>query len=277
MKPKVAIQGVKGAFHEEAAIKLFGNDIEIEPCLTFKILAEKVADGSVDAALMAIENTISGTILSNFELIRCYHLDITAETYLRIRQNLAVLKGTTIEMLKEVHSHYMALNQCRDFFAKYPNIKLVESADTALSIREVAEIGDPTRGAIGSALAIEQYGLEALATSIETDKFNYTRFVVLNKNATSDTKFNKVSATIVLPHVAGSLSKVLSLFFLLGINLTKIESMPILGKPWQYRFFIDFILSESVSYEATIEALTPLTEELSILGRYQSSQNDINS
>lgn len=221
-KPKtIAIQGVKGAFHEQAALNLFGSNISILPCITFKELVEKVCKNIAEEGVMAIENTISGTIIANLDLIRHYNLTITAETFLRIEQNLGVLKGGNLQTLKEVHSHYMALNQCRDFFADYEHIQLIESNDTAQSLKEVAEKGDKTIGAIGSALAIEYYGLENLAQGIESDKLNYTRFVVVSTPQHAPLTFNKISATMVLPHISGSLSKVLSLFYLLGVNLTK--------------------------------------------------------
>ena len=270
----IAIQGIKGAFHEEAAKNVFGNKINISPSITFQELTSKVVNEEVDYALMAIENTISGTILQNLELIRNNNLAIIGETYLRIEQNLGGLKGANIHELTEVSSHYMALNQCRAFFKTPPAVKLVESADTALSLKKVSEQDNPQIAAIGSKLAIEEYGLELLARGIETDKSNYTRFAVLGKQIDTSTDGAKVSLSIILSNVSGALSKAISLLHLLGVNLTKIESAPVIGKPFQYRFFLDFILHEKVSFQNTIEALTPLTIELKILGKYHPGKID---
>ncbi len=270
MKRKIAIQGVKGAFHEEAAIKIFGEEIEIAPCITFKELVEKIDRDEIELGIMAIENTISRTILDNLELIRQYKLQISAETYLRIKQNLAVVKGASFQTIREVQSHYMALNQCRGYFEKYPSIHLVESADTALSIKEVAEKGSLEYAAIGSKLAIEYYGLEMLAESIETNKENYTRFVIVSKNPKVEAYYNKVSLTLTLPHQSGSLSKVLNLLHKLGVNLTKIESVPIEGQPWEYRFYLDLIVPQIEDKDQIIESLIAITDELTVLGKYIS-------
>lgn len=271
MKTKlIAIQGIKGAFHEEAAHKVFGNSIEIVPCLSFSEATDKLAKGVIDYAIMAIENTISGTILNNYELIREKNLSIIGETYLHIKQNLGVIKGANLKTLKEVSSHYMALNQSRKYFEAHKHISLVESSDTASSLKEVSEKGSTEYGAVGSKLAIEYYGLEMLAESIETNKRNFTRFAVLSNTRVENIENRKVSLSIILPHQAGSLSKVLSMLHLLGINLTKIESSPVIEKPFQYRFYLDMILSDKVSFEASLEALKPLTEEVLVLGRYKA-------
>ena len=272
-KKRIAIQGVKGAFHEEAALKVFGEEIEIVPCMNFKELTEKVKNREVDFAVMAIENTISGTILSNLELIHQQELKIVGETYLRIVQNLGVVQDATLATLREVRSHYMALNQCRDYFQTEPQIQLVDSADTALSLKEVAEAGSVEFGGIGSKLAIEHYGLKLLAEGIETNKKNYTRFAVLSNELLVNQNAIKISLSMILSHEPGALSKVLSLLHLLNVNLTKIESSPILGEPFHYRFYLDILLGENVSYQTTIEALKPLTEELQILGRYIPGKN----
>jgi len=274
MKQTIAIQGIKGAFHEEAAIKIFGKEIEIEPCLTFKELAEKLNNDEIELGIMAIENTISKTILDNLELIRQYNFQISAETYLRIEQNLGIVKGASFDTIREVQSHYMALNQCRDYFEKYPHIHLVESADTALSIKEVAEKGSLEFAAIGSRLAIEYYGLELLDTSIETNKENYTRFVLVSKRPNVPTNYNKVSLTITLPHQSGALAKVLNKIHQWNSNLTKIESVPIEGKPWEYRFYLDCILPEIPDKGQMIESLKPITDELKILGKYISKTEE---
>lgn len=272
---KIAIQGIKGAFHEEAAIKVFGSNITIDPCNTFTELTEKVKRNEVDYALMAIENTISGTILTNYELIRKHELTIIDETYLRITQNLGVKKGACLDSLTEVSSHYMALNQCRDFFADHTQINLTESIDTAYSIKTVADSDSIERGAIGSKLAIEYYGLDLLAEGIETNKQNYTRFAVLSKSKTTDSKANKVSLSLTLKHQTGSLFKVLSLLNSFNINLTKIESSPILGEPFHYRFYIDLILNTDMNLSEVIDKIRPLTKELITLGQYKAQQTKL--
>lgn len=274
MKQKIAIQGIKGSFHEEAAIRIYGRDIEIEPCITFKELAEKINSNEVELGIMAIENTISRTIIDNLELIRWYNFQISAETYLRIKQNLGVVKGASFDTIREVESHYMALNQCRGYFEKHPHIHLTESADTALSIKQVAEKGSTEHAAIGSKLAIEYYGLELLAEGIETNKENYTRFVIVSKNPAFDANYNKVSITITLPHKSGALANVLNQLHLLGGNLTKIESVPIEGKPWEYRFYLDFIIPETPNKDSIIESLRSITAELTVLGKYISKTEE---
>lgn len=269
MRKKVAIQGIKGAFHDEAAKVVFGEDIEIVPAHSFEEEIEMLQSGACDFAMMAIENTISGTILSNYELILKSDVRIVGETKLRIKQNLGVVPGTELSQLKEVRSHYMALNQCRGFLGNHPRIKLIESIDTAKSIEDVAIKNDRSIGAIGSKLAIEEYGLELLAESIETDDRNYTRFAVL---ALKD-ELNlgqKVSMAIVLKHETGALSRAISLLNLLDTNLTKIESTPVVGSPFQYRFYLDFILEGSLGFEVILDALRPLTIELKILGKYKA-------
>lgn len=265
---KIAIQGVKGAFHEEAARMYYGKELEIEPCITFRELAEKLENGEVNHAIMAIENTISGTILANYELIRQHKLRIVGEISMRIRQNLGGIKGSSIDELTSVSSHYMALNQCREFFEKKPKIALIESPDTALSIQQVAESKNPQLGAIGSQLAITHYGLELLAESIETDKQNFTRFAILQREQT-EKMAKKVSITAVLLHEPGTLARLLTRLNHWNANLTKIESTPIVGRPFQYRFYLDFIQNDAMDLTNIMKAIQPLTEELEILGIYE--------
>ena len=264
---RIAIQGIKGAFHEEAARQVFGKDIEIVSCTDFKDEIELLQKGGADAAMMAIENTISGTILNNYELIRQSGLSIIGETNLRIHQNLGVIPGSSLSRLREVSSHYMALNQCREFFRQQPKIHLVEEMDTAQAIQEVAALGDPTKGAIGSKLAIAYYGLELVASNIETHRDNYTRFAVLSQNKNVEPG-NKISLSLVLKHEPGSLAKTLSLLHANQVNLTKIESTPVLGKPFQYRFYLDVLLNDATRFETTLKELEAVTPELTILGRY---------
>lgn len=278
MIKKVAIQGIRGAFHEEAAINFFSEEeIEIVSSLTFDELVNDVTHGPAIFGIMAIENSISGTIHANLDLIRNSELSIIGETYLRIQQNFAILPGSDINQIQKVKSHYMALNQCRKYFRNFPEIQLIESKDTALSMKEIADTERMDVGAIGSMMAIRHYGLQLVAESIETNKKNYTRFVILTKRKKDLTgEKNKASLSIVLPHEKGSLAKILSIISFYDIDLTKIESSPIIGKPWSYRFYIDLSFSTVTSYEDLINAIKPLTENIEVLGIYPNGMQSFN-
>lgn len=272
----VCIQGIKGAFHEEAAIKHFGNSIGIIPQLTFSNVVSAIKNGEADSGMMAVENTISGTIHTNLNLIRDSDLKIVGEEYLRIKQNLVTLPGTTIDQLEQVGSHYMAINQCRSFFNMYPHIKLLETEDTALIMQEIAEKQMTTMGGIGSSLAAEYYGLEILAEGIETNKKNYTRFLVLEKEKPIETDFDKSSLSLTLRNKKGSLSQVLSIIAFYGVDLSKIESLPILGEPWHYRFYIDLLFDDVSQYKHMLLAVKPLIDQLEVLGEYKSGNESLN-
>ena len=273
---RVAIQGVKGCFHEQAA-RLFyeehGQAVpDIVECLTFDDLYRSMNDGVADAAVMAIENTVSGGLLPNFELLRKYDRQIKGEVFLRIQQNLMALPGQTIEDIKEVRTHYMAINQTREFFKDYPWIRLVESEDTAKSAAEVAENGLKGIGAVASVLASELYGLDILAESIETYKQNFTRFLILDDALQVDkAKINKSSMCFTLSHTPGSLAHVLTILSFYGMNLTRIQSLPIPGQEWQYFFYVDIKFDDYVRYEQALSAVRPLMEDLRILGEYTSA------
>ena len=273
---KVAIQGVKGCFHEQAA-RLFYEQSEgvvpdIYECSTFDSLYSSVDAGEADAAVMAIENTVSGGLLPNFELLRKYDRKIKGEVFLRIQQNLMALPGQRIEDIKEVRTHYMAINQTREFFKNYPWIRLVESEDTAKSAAEVASEGLMGVGAVASTLAAELYGLEILAESIETYKQNFTRFLILDDSIQVDkAKVNKSSMCFTLSHTPGSLAHVLTILSFYGMNLTRIQSLPIPGQEWQYFFYVDIKFQDYQRYEQALAAVRPLMEDLNILGEYVAS------
>ena len=273
----VSIQGIRGAFHEEAANSYFGDQTEVLPQKSFQQLVESVSMEEAKYGTMAIENTISGTIHNNFNLIRQSDLHIIGEVYLRIEQNLAAIQGTQLQDLKQVESHYMAINQCREYFRNHPQIQLVDSDDTAGSMRKIAREGLTTRGAIGSRLAAEHYGLEIIAPSIETHKKNYTRFLILSKQKNQQKDYNKASLAILLPHKQGSLAKILSIIDIYGINLCKIESMPVIGEPWHYLFYIDLLFDQAETYQNMLIAIRPLLDELHILGEYQFGQESFNN
>ena len=276
MEKRIAIQGVKGCFHEQAA-RLFYQDHEhlvpeIVECLTFDGLYKSMDKGNADAAVMAIENTVSGGLLPNFELLRKNDRRIKGEVFLRIQQNLMALPGQSIEDIKEVRTHYMAINQTREFFKDYPWIRLVESEDTAKSAAEIAEQGLKGIGAVASTLAAELYGLEILAESIETYKQNFTRFLILDDALEVDKdKINKSSMCFTLSHTPGSLAHVLTILSFYGMNLTRIQSLPIPGHEWQYFFYVDIKFDDYVRYEQALSAVRPLMEDLNILGEYVSA------
>lgn len=271
-QPKIAIQGGPGAFHHIAARRFFKDEsLEIIPADTFEKLVEKAEDNAItDCALMAIENTIAGSILNNYQLLNHSKLNIVGEVYLRIEQNLMVLPGVKIEDLKEVYSHPVAIAQCQKFFQKYPHIKLVESEDTALSAKRVKDGQLKNIGAIASSLAAEMYDLEIIGKSIETYKKNYTRFLVLDQKESPLSKdFDKVSICFTLPHEVGSLHQVLAALALCKTNLTKIQSAPLLDSEFEYLFFVDFLLEENKDFESIINVIQKHTLDLRILGTYK--------
>ncbi|MGM9735415.1 MAG: prephenate dehydratase [Candidatus Cryptobacteroides sp.] len=273
---RIAIQGVKGCFHEQAARQFYGGlgveSPEIIECDTFDGLYKSIDEGRADAAVMAIENTVSGGLLPNFELLRKYNRKIKGEVFLRIQQNLMAMPGQRIEDIKEVRTHYMAINQTRMFFKDYPWIRLVESEDTAKSAAEIAAEGINGVGAVASVLAARLYGLEILAESIETYKQNFTRFLILDDSLVVNQKdVNKVSMCFTLPHTAGSLAHVLTILSFYGMNLTRIQSLPIPGREWQYFFYVDIKFDDYLRYSQALAAVRPLMEDLNVLGEYVAS------
>lgn len=268
---RIGIQGFSGAFHEIAARQFFGKKaIEIVPAHTFNELVKGIESGAhMDAGLMAIENTLAGSLMANYHLLLESNLQITGEVFLRIQQNLLTLPGVRIEDLKEVHSHPVAIAQCRAFFSQYPQINLVETFDTALSAREVKENNWKHIGAIASGLAASLYDLDICASAIETNKHNHTRFLVLQKkdHASLIEEANKISLGFSVDHQVGSLYKVLAVLAAYNVNLTKIQSAPIIGRPWEYLFFVDFVIQD-LPWQQAIEAIKPITKELHVLGIY---------
>ena len=270
---RIAIQGIKGCFHEQATYRFYESKgfsrPEVVECSSFEDLYKTMDDGKADAAIMAIENTVSGGLLPNFELLRKYDRKIKGEVFLRIQQNLMAMPGQTIQDLKEVRTHYMAINQTREFFKDYPWIRLVESEDTAKSAADVAAEGIMGVGAVASVLAADLYGLEILAESIETYKQNFTRFLILDDELDVDRKkINKASMCFTLPHTPGSLAHVLTIMSFYGMNMTRIQSLPIPGQEWQYFFYVDIKFDDYVRYEQALAAVRPLMEDMNILGEY---------
>ncbi len=272
---KIAIQGIKGAFHQAAAEFYYNETLKIVECLTFDQLFEAVESQKADDAIMAIENTIGGSILPNYRLLRNSNLRICGEIFLQLNQNLLANKHVDIHDITEVYSHSMAILQTKDFFNQFPNIKLINADDTAGSAKFISEKKIMQAGAIASKLAAKIYNLEILASNIETVKQNQTRFLILRQkyNAFDRQKdFNKASISFVLSHIKGSLSQVLSIFSFYDINLTKIQSMPIIGREWEYEFFADLTFISSERYRQALNAAIPLTIELSVLGEYAEGQ-----
>lgn len=271
---RVAIQGFPGAYHEIAARKYFeGEELEIVPCLTFRdIFIEAKKDASL-VGIMAIENTIAGGLLQNHDLLKVNDLKIAGEYRLHISHTLCALPGQSLGDIQEIMSHPMALMQCGDFLDTLPAVKVVEHDDTALAAKEISEKHLVGEAAICSAYAAKMYGLEVLASAIETNKRNFTRFLILaNENmlpeVRKDKPIDKSSLVFVLSHNEGSLSKVLSVLSFYGINLTRIQSLPIIGREWEYQFYIDLTFSDYNRYKQSIDAILPLVGNLKVLGEY---------
>jgi prephenate dehydratase len=278
MAKTIAIQGGYGAFHEIAAHHYFKDEeIEILPRNTFRDMVTSLKDRRSDYGIMAIENSLAGSILPNYSLIINTKMHITGEIYLRIKQNLVALPGVKITDLKEVYSHPMAILQCQEFFDSYPAIRVIESIDTALSAKEIGDKKLRDTGAISSQMAAEKFGLEILAGSIETNKMNYTRFLILAENGIKipEEEVNKASIFFTVAHKFGSLSKILSILSYYEINLAKIQSMPIPGKDWEYMFYVDVEINDYGMYRKSLDAIRPFTPALGILGEYKKGKSVI--
>ena len=274
LQKRIVIQGVPGAFHEIASRYFYkGENIKIVPSDTFDDLIETTSNVELaDGALMAIENTISGSLLYNYQLLNQSDLHTVGEVSLRIRQNLMVLPGQKIEDITEVYSHPVAIAQCRKFFKQYPHIKLIEAEDTALSAKRVWDNQMKHAGAIASSLAASMYKLDIIGPSIETYKSNYTRFLVLSTDESKVKDFNKVSICFSLPHQSGSLSNVMTGLSLNNANLTKIQSVPLPDSGFEYLFFVDFLLEETKDYDSILNVLKKHTSQLRILGKYKEGE-----
>ena len=271
---RIVIQGVLGAFHEIAARHYYNTSpLDIVLAETFDNLVTTVENQQLsEGGLMAIENSIAGSILYNYKLLNDSDLKITGEVFLRIRHNLMALPGQRIEDIREVRSHPMAIAQCRKFFRQYPHIKLIEATDTALSAKKIQDEKLEGIAAIASARAADIYNMEILAQGVETNKKNYTRFLVLDRaeDIQIDPEATKVSVSFSLAHNVGSLASVLTVLANMGANLTKIQSVPIIGKEWQYIFFADFIIKDRDNREQAINTLKFNTNKLNILGQYKT-------
>ena len=278
---RIAIQGYKGCFHEQAARLFYASVIpsEVEEalavveCDTFEGLYAALDEGRADAAVMAIENTVSGGLLHNFDLLRKKSRRVKGEVYTRIGQNLMALPGQRLEDIREVRTHYMAINQTRPWFEKNaPWIKLTESEDTAKSAAELTRAGEKGIGAVASELAARLYGLDILAAGIETHKQNFTRFLILDDALeVPQAQMDKALLCFTLPHKPGSLAQILTILSFYEMNLTRIQSLPIPGREWQYFFYIDIKFADYLRYTQALAAIRPLLEDLEVLGEYKSA------
>jgi prephenate dehydratase len=271
---RVSIQGYEGSFHQLAAQHFFGKDVEVIPCATFKDVV-KVAANSKESngGVMAIENSIAGSILPNYNLLQKSSLTIVGEVYLQIRQHLLVNRGVALEDIREVHSHPMAIQQCLEYLDAH-SWKLVETEDTALSARHVHQHKSKHIAAIASRLAADLFDLEVIVPNIHTMKNNYTRFLVLepSKENTVIEDANKASVNFHTDHSKGSLARVLTRIADLGINLSKLQSFPIPGTNWQYSFHADMEFENVEQFDKVIDAMKPVTEELKVYGVYRKGE-----
>lgn len=271
---KVSIQGYEGSFHQMAARLFFGKEVEVIPCANFREVVRIAASKKEsDGGVMAIENSIAGSILPNYNLLQKSNLQITGEIYLQIRQNLLVSPGVKLEDIREVHSHSMAIQQCFGFLDKY-NWKLVETEDTALSAKLVHQHKSKHIAAIASRLAAEIFNLDIIAPNIHTLKNNYTRFLIVNReelNARTEGA-DKASVNFHTDHSRGSLARVLTKIAEGGINLSKLQSFPIPGSDWKYSFHADMEFDTISQFENVIREITALTDSLKVYGVYKKGK-----
>src|SRR5574344_245474 len=275
---RIAIQGIIGSFHDIAAHQYFeGEQIELICCSTFEQVFENIKRDPTVIGMLAIENTIAGSLLHNYELLRDSGTTVVGEHKLHISHSICCLPEDTWETVREVHSHPVALMQCRDFLDNHPDIKVVEGIDTAGSAKYIKDNDCKGWAAICNVSAAKLYGLKVLEESIEDNKHNFTRFLVVCNPRKADflrplEKADKSSMVFALPHEEGSLSQVLSIMSFYKINLTKIQSLPIIGHEWEYLFYVDVTYDNLTRYRQSIDAITPLTKELKILGEYQDGK-----
>ncbi|MDR1222257.1 MAG: prephenate dehydratase [Tannerella sp.] len=278
---RVAIQGILGSYHDMAAHQYFeGEEIELIGCHSFRDVIRQIRDDASVTGFMAIENTIAGSLLQNHELIRQSECSIIGEYKLRISHSLAALPGTELPDIKEVNSHPIALMQCAEFLETLPGIKIVEEEDTAVSAKWIAEKKLYGHAAVCGKATAGLYGLEVLAEGIETNNRNFTRFLVLAdkwnaEDIMQEVKKNKSSLVFALPHTTGSLSKVLTILSFYDMNLTKIQSLPIIGREWEYLFYINLTYSDYTRYKQALDAIIPLTKDLKILGEYAEGKQSL--
>ena len=270
---RIALQGIAGSFHEEAALKYFDQEIEVVECKSFTRVCELIDNDKVEYAVMAIENSIAGSLLKNYQLIRDYHLRIIGEIYLHIQMNLMAVEGVKMSDITDIYSHPIALQQCVEYLEKYfPDVQLHEGIDTAGAAKFISETKLKNAAAIGNLRSAELYGLNVLETGLETNKKNYTRFLILAKQGIPIDKANKASLCFEVGHFYGSLAKVLDVFAVHQINLSKIQSVPVIGKPNEYTFHVDVEWEKLENYEKAIHQVLKSVSSLAILGEYERGE-----
>lgn len=269
---KIAIQGTHASFHEEAAIKYFGKSAQIVECESFKKTCDVLKDRQVDYTVMAIENSLAGSILPNYNLLRDYRFNIVGEVYLNIQLHLMALPGVAFEDIKFVESHPMAIRQCDDFLEENPQIKVSEGMDTAACARKIQELGLKDTAAIANQLAAEAYGLHILEQRIETNKKNYTRFLILSNQREAVEKANKASLSFQISNTVGALLSVLRCFEEQNVNMSKIQSMPVLGRPNEYEFYVDIEWQKPEDYDQAIKNALKHTINFNIMGEYLKNE-----
>jgi prephenate dehydratase len=271
-KLKIAIQGIATSFHEVAALTYFNEPIETVECLSFHQLCESLKNGTSDYAVMAIENSIAGSILPNYFLLQDYHFNIIGELYLPIHMNLLVLPGTKIADIKTIESHPMAIRQCTEFLHSLQGVEIRESDDTALSAKRVKELKLKNTAAIANEFAAKKYGLTILEKRIETHKKNFTRFLVLAKRSNGKIESNKASLCFEVANEVGSLADALTTFKNNSINLTKIQSIPIIGRPSEYSIHIDVEWKRRKNYDTAMQEIIRQVKNLNVLGEYKKAK-----
>jgi len=274
MTKKVAIQGIEGSFHHIVSQTYFEEAVEVQPYLSFSEVVESLISKTSDVAIMALENSIAGSIIPNYAHINDQDLHITGECFLEIQHNLMALKGQSIQDIKEIFSHPMALLQCKEFFKQYPHIKLIEDTDTAEVAKRIYKHQLQGVAAIASVEAAQLFELEILANSIQTIKHNETRFVVVERSPSSQnaTIINKASVKFLLDHKRGSLAAMLNVMSDCNLNLTKIQSLPKIDTPWKYAFFVDITFETYSDYEKGKAIMKLMAEEFKILGEYKNAK-----
>lgn len=267
-KKRVAIQGIRASFHEEAAFKFFGTDIETVECESFKKTCEVLKNKQADYVVMAIENSIAGSLLPNYTLLREYNFSIVGEVYLAIQLHLLALPGVKFEDVKYVQSHPIAIRQCSDFFEEFPHLNVVESSDTAACAKKIREEKLTDTVAIANLLAAKLYDLEVMERRIESNKKNFTRFLILANKPLENVEVNKASLSFQVGNSVGSLADVLNIFASHKINLSKIQSMPVLGKRNEYNFYVDIEWKNQADYDSAIRQVLKHTINFNIMGEY---------
>lgn len=273
MEKKIAIQGIKGSFHHQVALNYFDEIQAIDECMSFDGLVESILTNRTNYAVMAIENSIAGSIIPNYALIDNNNLTIIGEYYLSVHHNFMSLKGQEMKDILEVHSHPMAILQCKDFFRDYPHIKLVEDKDTAETAKRIHDNQLKGIGAIASKTAADLYDLEILASEIQTINNNQTRFVIIGKNQKeNENNVNKASLKFELEHKRGSLATVLNVMSDCKLNLTKIQSLPKIENPFHYAFFVDITFDDYKDYQKGKQILEIMTTHFKVLGEYKNAK-----